>query len=316
MSTTKPTFRQAALASDRAIVDGAFLGTGAAPGAAPTLVTDGFDCRDLTRVAVAVSADQASSAGLSAVVTPWYWMPVDADPAGAGETYAWHKGSPMSVPLDYAGSVGQIVRIDCEFAERLYLQVVPEVGCTWARAKCFIDLLRGETAVVMAAGLTTQDITDALLTVLKGPIPIAVQYTPWQSCPRGAANLPQTAQVPYFQVAGGRILLHGIIGLVTTGIQDAANNARLIMNPAAAADVDLCADLNIKNDAIGTMYSITGTLGDAMVESTSGVAPMQAKPTIVPVGTIDFKCDASKTGQTSWVVLWEAIDAGAVVTAL
>ena len=128
MSTTKPTFRQAALASDRAIVDGAFLGTGAAPGAAPTLVTDGFDCRDLTRVAVAVSADQASSAGLSAVVTPWYWMPVDADPAGAGETYARHKGSPMSVPLDYAGSVGQILRRSQQRTRRGFRRVLPGCG--------------------------------------------------------------------------------------------------------------------------------------------------------------------------------------------
>ncbi len=308
-------FRQEAEATARAIVDVAFVGTGAAPGAAPTAVTDGFGCRDLVRVDVAVSADQASSVGLEAVITPWFWIPVDADPAGGAETYAWHKGSPMTVPLDYSGDAGQVVRIDCEFADRMYLQVVPPLACAWARAKCFVGFLRGE-ASVMVGGITAADLIDALLTVFKGPVPIKATVSAMQRTARAASNLPQTAQTPYFAVSG-RVLIYGVIGTVTTIVQDLDDNARIIANPTVGADKDMSVDANIRHAAVGTTLSISGDPTDPLTITVSGFVEYGLIwATLLMAGTIDFKCDANRTGQTEWTVLWEPVDPGATVTAI
>lgn len=128
---------------------------------------------------------------------------------------------------------------------------------------------------------------------------------------RGAANLPQTAQTPYFTVSGGKIRILDIIGEVTTIIEDAAVNAKLISNPTVGADVDLCAQLNLQADAVGTMYSITGVPADALIATTSGAFTGQEYGIVVAAGTIDLYTDASKTGATKWMVRWIPIDSGA-----
>lgn len=136
---------------------------------------------------------------------------------------------------------------------------------------------------------------------------------------RAAASLPQTAQTAYFTVSG-RVRILDIIGEVTTIIQNATNNMKLVANPTVGADVDLCAALDIDNDAVGTMYSITGDFSDAMIAITSGAietdSMMEKRGIIVAAGTIDVACDASKTGATKWTVIYEPIDEGSyVVTA-
>jgi len=130
---------------------------------------------------------------------------------------------------------------------------------------------------------------------------------------RGVANLPQTTQTPYFTVSGGKVLILDIIGEVTTIVEDAAVNAKLVSNPTVGADVDMCAQANIQADAVGTMLSVTGTLADALVETASGCFTAQADGIVVAAGTIDLYTDASKTGATKWMVRWLPIDSGAKV---
>jgi len=133
---------------------------------------------------------------------------------------------------------------------------------------------------------------------------------------RATANLPQTAQTPYFNVVGGRVIILEIVGEVaTTAIQDLDVNAKLVSNPTVGADVDLCAQANIRNDAIGTQLSITGTLADALVETPSGAFVTQEHSQTVCAGTIDLYTDASRTGATKWLVRWIPFDAGAYITA-
>lgn len=131
---------------------------------------------------------------------------------------------------------------------------------------------------------------------------------------RAAANLPQTAAAPLFTITGGRILLTSIVGEVTTVIQTQANNTKLVANPTVGSDMDLCAVLNISADAVGDVYSITGTLSDAMVGAGVAVAAM-AKGIIIPIGTIDLNCAASNTGQIKWTMHYVPIDEGASVAA-
>ena len=124
---------------------------------------------------------------------------------------------------------------------------------------------------------------------------------------RLANTLPQTAQAALFTVTG-RVKIIDIVGEVTTIIQAGANNAKLVANPTVGADVDLCAILDIDTDAVGTLYSISGTFANAMIETVSGAFETQAGAAILAAGTLDLNCDASKTGEVKWTVTYQPLD--------
>lgn len=129
---------------------------------------------------------------------------------------------------------------------------------------------------------------------------------------RPSALLPQTAQTAYFTVSG-RVLVTQIVGEVTVIIAGAANSAKLIANPTVGADADLCAAVAITDDAVGTMYVLTGTMADAMIAATSGGAQAQHGALLVADGTIDLDCTANNTGKTKWTVHYIPLDAGSSV---
>ena len=130
---------------------------------------------------------------------------------------------------------------------------------------------------------------------------------------RSAAVLPASTQTAYYTVTG-RVLITQIVGEVTTIFDGTVNSIKLIANPTALADVDLCTALVVTSDAAGTMYTITGTLTDAMVATTSGAVTAQASAVIVAEGTIDLHTTATDTsGATKWTVHYIALDAGSTV---
>lgn len=131
---------------------------------------------------------------------------------------------------------------------------------------------------------------------------------------RAGAALPQSAQGALFTVAGGRIALLGIVGEVTTAIQNQANNTKVVANPTGGVDVDLCAVLSIADDAVGVQYGITGVPGDAMVGA-GGAAPLPQRPVAIKPGTIDLSCSASNTGAVAWTLWYVPLDEGATVVA-
>ena len=130
---------------------------------------------------------------------------------------------------------------------------------------------------------------------------------------KATADLPQTDVATLFTISGGKVLVSDIIGEVTTIIEAGANNTKLLSNPTVGASVDLCAVLDIAEDAVGTMYGITGTFTDALTETTSGAGTSQTDPVLVAPGTIELSCDASKTGKIKWVLFYIPVDEGAKV---
>lgn len=132
---------------------------------------------------------------------------------------------------------------------------------------------------------------------------------------RSTAALPQTTQSALFTVAGGRVLMLGIVGEVTTIIQNQANNTKLVANPTTGTDVDICAVLSIANDEVGCLYGITGLFTDAMVGANAGASVWPRNPVILPVGTLDLSCAASNTGAVKWSLFYVPLDDGAIVTA-
>lgn len=131
---------------------------------------------------------------------------------------------------------------------------------------------------------------------------------------RATATLPATTATPYFTVTG-KVRIISIIGEVTTAVQAQANAIKLISNPTVGADVDLCATVESNAAAVGSLFTITGTLANAMIKTVSGAVPQQASPVIVTAGSIDLSTAATNTGATKWSIVWEPVDQGAMVIA-
>jgi len=131
---------------------------------------------------------------------------------------------------------------------------------------------------------------------------------------RTASVLPQATKTAYFTVTG-KVIITDVVGEVTTIIENQATVIKLISTPTVGAPVDLCALLDINNDATGTMLHITGTVGDNMIATTSGAFTAQDLPIEVAAGTIDLDTDDDlSTGETKWRLTYVPCDEGSVVT--
>jgi len=149
--------------------------------------------------------------------------------------------------------------------------------------------------------------SETLISEMYGVSPKVVHRSP--------STLPQTVQSPYFTVSGRVIITH-IIGEVTSELGATGTNLDLWSNPTVGADVALCAVVAVATDAVGTMYTITGTLANAMIATTSGAVPEQALGVLVARGTIDLKASANNTGSTKWTIRYIPIDSNATVVAI
>lgn len=148
--------------------------------------------------------------------------------------------------------------------------------------------------------------------------PIARELTQGIRVDRATDTLPQTASEALFTITGGRVWIIDIVGEVTTVIQTQADNAKLVYNPTGAGtSVDLCAVLDITADAVGTLYSITGTPATAMQDTLWCVTSNKglARPLILSEGDIELSCSASNTGSVAWSVVYVPFDAGAELVA-
>lgn len=125
------------------------------------------------------------------------------------------------------------------------------------------------------------------------------------------------ATTPLFSVAGGRILLTNIIGTITTLIGGAAN-VFLQANPtvATATTTALCAALNINACPVGNILGITGVPSDAMIPAVTGsVIPTPTMPVVIPIGDIEFVCDAAPGGAVQWSIWYKPLDDAAYAVA-
>jgi hypothetical protein len=132
---------------------------------------------------------------------------------------------------------------------------------------------------------------------------------------RSTATLPQTGASALFNILGGRVMILGIVGQVTTAIQNQANNTKLVANPDTGTSVDICAVLSTANKEVGTLLGITGTFATALVGANAGATVLCATPVVVNAGTIDLDCSASNTGSVKWDLWYLPLDDGAYVTA-
>jgi len=133
---------------------------------------------------------------------------------------------------------------------------------------------------------------------------------------KATATLSQGAPgaTTLFNVLGGRVAMIAILGEVTT-ILGAVGNLSLQSNPTTGTTTALCAVVASNVNEAGTLISITGTVGDAMLCAAAGGVAMQARPVVLPVGTVELLASLASTGSIKWSIWYVPIDTGAYVTA-
>jgi hypothetical protein len=141
-----------------------------------------------------------------------------------------------------------------------------------------------------------------------------------QKIARATATLPQTTAAPIFTVAGGRIVLTGLLGQVTTIIQTQANATKITANPTTGSDVDLCATVDITALEVGGKLALTPDLDAtpfsvALDKQLAGGIPYGIRGIVIDIGTIDLSCAASNTGSVKWDLTYVPFDNGATVVA-
>lgn len=75
----------------------------------------------------------------------------------------------------------------------------------------------------------------------------------------GPLALAQTGDATLFTITG-RVVIHSIVGIVHTAVQNQACNMLVKLNPTVGADVPLADYTSVANDAVGTLYTMPGTM--------------------------------------------------------
>lgn len=140
---------------------------------------------------------------------------------------------------------------------------------------------------------------------------------------RAAADIFDGTTTSLFTIGTGRVLItHFSMQNSIAACDSTANAVKIVMNPTTGTDTDMCATLDVADDHINCLYTITGTFGDAMIQSgaaTDGaVGAGMACQVICDVGTIDIQSagDSGSGGtdvQTSVELWYFPLDDGATV---
>ena len=116
----------------------------------------------------------------------------------------------------------------------------------------------------------------------------------------------------------GLVEITSLVIHTTVGALDATtDNVKITANPTTGSSVDICANLDVASDEQGTIYSITGTLSDALVGTTAGAVAGMAKGVVVNTGTLDLTSSGDSNDSNSALqsvsLLWTPITEGATV---
>lgn len=123
--------------------------------------------------------------------------------------------------------------------------------------------------------------------------------------------------VPLFTIAGGRVGITSIFGLVGTAIT-VANSYKLVSNPTTGTTQDLCTatDLGTNDTPAGAVLSMASPAAAITGGSTTTVAASPLTGTlIIPVGQIE-SVSAGTDGEITWTVFWVPLTDGATLTAV
>jgi hypothetical protein len=131
---------------------------------------------------------------------------------------------------------------------------------------------------------------------------------------KATALIANNSTVDLFTVATGRVVVHAIVGEVTTVVQGQATVCKLISTPTVGTAADLCGTLDLTADEAGCLYGITGLTGDAMIGTNAGATICPKGGVIVPAGVIGFNnASGANTGSVKWDIYYTPLDTGATI---
>lgn len=133
---------------------------------------------------------------------------------------------------------------------------------------------------------------------------------------RATSTLPATGDLTLFTVTGGRIILTGLVGEVTTIIQAQANAIKIKSVPTTGTTKDISGTLDINAFEVGALASLDGTaLSTALSGTNAGAALFMKAGIVVPIGAIKLNTAATNTGNMKWSLTYIPFDVGATVAA-
>lgn len=136
---------------------------------------------------------------------------------------------------------------------------------------------------------------------------------------RAAATIPQTATQSIFTVAGGRIVVTGLVGEVTTAIGAVATTLSIGLTPTVgSSSLDSVSSASaITSKQVGVLLAPALTAGNGLAVGTNAGFPVQIAGSAftVPAGSITITTSASTTGAIKWALLYVPLDADATVAA-
>lgn len=117
--------------------------------------------------------------------------------------------------------------------------------------------------------------------------------------------------VPLFTIAGGRVAITSLFGVVTTSIT-VANSYKLQNNPTTGDTSDLVAatDIGTTDTAAGTVLGFDGAPASSIVKGAGGLV----RALFLPVGQIEH-VSAGTDGAITWYLTYVPYDDGATVVA-
>ncbi|KKN14266.1 hypothetical protein LCGC14_0997770 [marine sediment metagenome] len=140
---------------------------------------------------------------------------------------------------------------------------------------------------------------------------------------RAVSIIPQTVVTPgtvYFTVAGGLVLITGIMGQFTV-VAGGAVNATWTFNPTTGTDTDVCAATALAGAGVGDIMTVSGIATEGMLPVAGSVAQLMGgiagscRGLVMPSGALGVFTNASETGNWIWKLWYMPIDNGATVVA-
>jgi len=147
--------------------------------------------------------------------------------------------------------------------------------------------------------------------------PLAFRKALYGLAVAGAAKtVPQNATSTIFTVTGGRVLVTGLYGKVTTVIGGTTPSAKIVSTPTTGTAVDVSSATAITGKEAGALIGLAGTVGTALNVQNAGAGAGLPSPVVIPVGTVGVNVSAADaTGAIQWTLTYVPLDDGASVTA-
>lgn len=192
------------------------------------------------------------------------------------------------------------------------------VFTTWAAVITALELSTDADCVVVSPLFTTAP-TLAQIASLNAAGVVTVQAG--KNLPDGsylatkaATAMLTTTTIDLFQV-NGRIELLQILGEVVTSFPT-LQTSKFLALPDVGSSADLAAAAATGNATVGSQFGITGTLANALINTSLGAVIHQAASVVVKAGKIQWNNIVTSTGNVKFTVRYKPIDPGAFVSAL